>query len=228
MPYDLRLMHKGDIAQVAEIDREAFPTQLPPANYQRDLQNKLARYFVACDQNKTVEASEIRTRPEKGLYKLTSGIMRWFNRNHSSGDELPQSGSQYIVGFAGIWFMADEAHIINIAARKRYQRRGIGELLLMSIIALATELDARIVTLEVRASNTTAQNLYYKYGFTQAGLRRGYYTDNNEDGIVMSTENITSTPFQARLQQLKEAHSSKWGIANRQLARNYPAQPDKQ
>ena len=108
--------------------------------------------------------------------------------------------------------MADEAHITNIAMRESYRRRGVGELLLISIIDLSTELNARFITLEVRVSNTTAQSLYHKYGFNQAGLRRGYYTDDGEDAILMTTENITLAPFQAQFQQLKQAHSKKWEI----------------
>jgi len=81
------------------------------------------------------------------------------------------------------------------------------------------------MTLEVRASNLAAQNLYSKYGFTQVGIRRGYYLDNREDGVLMSTESITSAPFQARLQQLREARTRKWGsqlMPVRDLLSNHP------
>jgi ribosomal-protein-alanine N-acetyltransferase len=67
------------------------------------------------------------------------------------------------------------------------------------------------MTLEVRASNTTAQNLYRKYGFNHVGVRTGYYIDDKEDAIIMTTENISSAAFQAHLNQLKQAHTSKWG-----------------
>ena len=209
MTYSLRLMRKEDIAQVTEIDREAFPTQLPQPNYRHELQNQLARYIVACDDTKTVEEPEVK--PDKGLSRLASGIKRWFNRNPAPGNESSPSGKQYqyIAGFAGIWVLSDEAHITNIAVRKRYQRRGIGELLLISTIDLAKEMEASTMTLEVRASNLPAQNLYRKYGFTQVGIRYGYYLDNREDGIIMSTESITSASFRARLQQLREALTRK-------------------
>ena len=115
--------------------------------------------------------------------------------------------------------MAGEAHIINLAVREIYRRQGIGELLLISIVDLAAELHAQIITLEVRVSNVAAQRLYSKDGFTQVGLRRGYYSDNREDGVVMSTENITLDSFQTRFQQLKQAHSRKWGLALSRVAR---------
>jgi ribosomal-protein-alanine N-acetyltransferase len=203
----IRPMCKEDLAQVTEIDREAFPTQVPPPNYRQELQNQLARYIVACDDSVTIEEPE--SKPEGGLSRLISGIMRRFQRNRSRQDDSPPAKKQYIVGFSGIWVMADEAHITNIAVRQRYQRQGIGELLLIATIDLAREMKASIMTLEVRASNTAAQNLYNKYRFAQVGIRRGYYLDNREDGIIMSTESITLDSFQKRLQELRKALAQK-------------------
>lgn len=219
MPCHVRLMHKGDITQVTEIDREAFPTLWPAANYERELQNRLARYIVACDEEETVEEPEVEASLEKGISGLASKVRRLFNHNRFLSNEPSSSGRQYIKGFAGLWITADEAHITNIAVRGINRRQGIGELLLILVIALAMELNAHIITLEVRASNTAAQNLYYKYGFAQVGLRRGYYTDNGEDAVIMSTENITSAPFQAQLHRLKQAHCKRWGIPLYQIAR---------
>lgn len=217
MAYYVRLMRKEDIAQVVEIDREVFLDQWPPVNYRHELENRLAHYIVACDDEKTVE--ETRKTSEKTFLRLVSRVRQLFNRDRFLSNKLPQSSREYIIGFAGFWLMADEAHLTNIAVRVCLQRQGIGELLLISVIDLATELKASLITLEVRASNTAAQNLYRKYGFTQVGLRRGYYSDNNEDAILMSLENITSASFQARLNQLKQAHSKRWGITLYQVAR---------
>jgi len=219
LSYYVRLAHKEDIAQVTEIDREAFPTLWPPVDYEHELQSWLAHYIVAYDDSEMAEEPEVTVAPEKSLSRLTSRVRQLFNYEHFFSSEPPSPSRQYIIGFAGFWIMADEAHITNIAVRKIHRRRGIGELLLISIIDLATELNARNLTLEVRASNTAAQSLYYKYGFSQVGLRRGYYTDNKEDAVLMSAENITSASFQSRLNQLKKAHSQKWGIALYQVVR---------
>jgi ribosomal-protein-alanine N-acetyltransferase len=228
LAYHVRLMRKEDIPQVNEIDREAFPTLWPPANYQRELNNQLAHYIVACDEEKRVEPLEPKATPQKGFPRLTAKLRQFFNHDYFFGDELP-SGEQYIFGFAGFWIMAGEAHITNIAVREQYQRQGMGELMLISLIDLAIELDAHLITLEVRASNTTAQNLYSKYGFIQVGLRRGYYTDNREDGVLMTLEDITSDPVQSNLQQLKKAHAQKWRITATLLsARTSLAQPNNQ
>ena len=168
----LRPLKEEDIPQVTAIDREAFPTLWPPANYDRELKNGLAHYIVACS------------------------------------DE-----SQYVLGFAGIWLLADEAHITNIAVREKHRRRGIGETLLIAIIELSIELGAKLVTLEVRASNTDAQKLYARYGFVKVGLRRGYYTDNREDAVLMSIEDAPAA--KARLEQLKQAHAEAMKLLGR-------------
>ncbi len=151
-------------------------------------------------------------------------MQRLLSRSRFSNHELPRPSRHYIVGFVGFWIMADEAHITSIAVRETYRGQGVGELLLISAIDMAAELQTRIVTLEVRVSNAIAQSLYVKYGFTQVGVRRGYYTDNREDAVLMSTQNITSTAFQARLQQLKQIHSKRLGIASFKLSGNYQAQ----
>ncbi|OGO20976.1 MAG: ribosomal-protein-alanine N-acetyltransferase [Chloroflexi bacterium RBG_16_50_9] len=192
-----------DVAQVNGIDREAFPTQWPPPNYQRELQNHLAHYIVAYDDTRTLE--ETASRPDSLHSSLVSRIRHWLKIKPYPSKVSPSLPRQYIVGFAGIWIMADDAHITNLAVRKEYQRRSIGELLLLSIINLAGECKARIITLEVRASNVPAQNLYRKFGFVQVGVRHGYYLDNKEDAIIMSTDNIMSYSFQEHLQRLREA-----------------------
>ncbi|MFC2047761.1 ribosomal protein S18-alanine N-acetyltransferase [Chloroflexota bacterium] len=205
MPYYARLMRREDVAQVTEIDREAFPSLWPPANYKKELQNKLVHYIVACDEERLAEEPV-----EKGLTGLVARVRRFLNHNYFPGIESSPSDRQYITGFAGFWLIAGEAHITNIAVREIYHRRGVGELLLISMLDLATELNAHMMTLEVRASNTTAQSLYYKYGFNEVELRHGYYRDNKEDAVLMSIENIASALFQTQFQQLKQAHSRRW------------------
>ena len=212
-------MRFEDVAQVTEIDRESFPTLWPPANYQRELNNRLAHYIVACDSERAVEPPPAKPVPENRFLRLLSKVRHLFDRARFFGESLPPSGREYVVGFAGIWIMADESHITSIAVRNDYLGQGIGELLLLSIIQLTIELNSRLLTLEVRRSNTIAQSLYHKYGFTQVGVRRGYYSDNHEDGILLSTEDITSNGFQERLEQLKQAHAQKWATALYEIGR---------
>jgi len=210
----VRPMQREDTEQVAGIDREAFPSEWPSPNFKSELQNRLAHYLVACDAEKPADEPETKEPPKKGFTRLTYQVQRLIGLGNLIGKEPSTLREQHIVGFAGFWIMADEAHITTIASRKAYRRQGIGELLLLSIIDRAAKLRARIVTLEVRASNIVAQSLYYKYGFNQVGLRRGYYMDNKEDAIIMSTEDISSAPFKERFEQLRQAYYEKWGIAD--------------
>ena len=210
MPDYVRLMRHEDIDQVFEIDREAFPTEWPPPNFKRELENRLATYIVACNAAElTEESKDIPL--QSGLMKLLSKVSRLFIPGRLPDSKWSAKGGEYITGFAGFWVMADETHITTIATRQTSRRQGIGELLLQSIIDMAAQRETRIITLEVRASNTVAQKLYTKYGFTQVGLRRGYYVDNREDAIIMSTDHITSPSFKAQLKEIKEAYTTKWG-----------------
>ena len=108
-----------------------------------------------------------------------------------------------IIGFAGLWLMVDEAHITTIAMHPDYRRRGLGEFLLVSLIEIAYNINARWVTLEVRVTNRNAQNLYHKYGFREAGLRHRYYSDNQEDALIMWTDEIKSPGYKQKFQELK-------------------------
>jgi ribosomal-protein-alanine N-acetyltransferase len=119
--------------------------------------------------------------------------------------------NQNIIGYAAMWLMVDEAHLISIAVRETYRCRGIGELLLNSIIDLAMQLRSQVITLEVRASNQAAQALYEKYGFIKVGVRRGYYSNDREDALIMTTENIISASYQARLRELRQKYEQRRG-----------------
>ena len=192
--YVIRPMEYEDIPQVVQIDREAFPGEWvfrSQAAYKQDLANPSIRYVAAC-KNKDVSKFRGQEMPK----------LPWFKRLFSYERRL--NTSEDIVGFSGFWMMMGEAHIIAIGVRNGYRRLGIGEGLLIATIELAQVLNANIVTLEVRASNMIAQELYKKYGFQVVGRRLKYYSSDGEDAIIMSTDNITSMSFQASLQQLKK------------------------
>ncbi|WP_027416691.1 ribosomal protein S18-alanine N-acetyltransferase [Aneurinibacillus terranovensis] len=90
-----------------------------------------------------------------------------------------------VVGYAGMWVVIDEAHITNVAIHPEFRGHRLGERLMKEMMVFARQEGVEHMTLEVRASNKIAQNLYRKFGFTEGGLRRGYYTDNMEDAIIM-------------------------------------------
>ena len=100
--------------------------------------------------------------------------------------EIQFNGENRIIGYIGFWYIVDEAHISTIAVHPDFREMGIGELLLRCVLKQASELKARLITLEVRVSNQTAMNLYRKYQFENVGNRPRYYRDNNEDALLMT------------------------------------------
>ncbi|MGX4598214.1 ribosomal protein S18-alanine N-acetyltransferase [Faecalimicrobium sp. JNUCC 81] len=90
-----------------------------------------------------------------------------------------------VVGYVGIWFVMDEGHITNVAVHSDYRGRKIGDELVKKLVKLCKENKIVSMTLEVRVSNIVAQNLYKKYGFKLAGIRKEYYSDNKEDAMIM-------------------------------------------
>jgi [ribosomal protein S18]-alanine N-acetyltransferase len=108
-----------------------------------------------------------------------------------------------IVAFAGIWLMLDEAHVTTFAVHPDFRRRSIGERLLLAMLDVAIANGAREATLEVRLSNVAARKLYEKYGFRPVGLRPRYYSDDNEDALIMTTEPLGEPAMQARVARLR-------------------------
>ena len=210
MDYIIRRMQDKDIPQALEIDREAFPTQWPHPTYsstKHELRNRLARYLVAAKPLEPKPEVAKQTDDDHNFWHRLLDLKHLFDRDRFFGEEKPPPTTDYLVGIAGFWIMLDEAHIISIATRGTYRRRGIGELLLISVIDMAMQLKANVVTLEVRVSNMSAQALYEKYSFRKVGLRRRYYSDDGEDAFIMTVEDINSSSFQTLFQQLKKADS---------------------
>jgi len=110
-----------------------------------------------------------------------------------------------IVSYGGLWVILEDAHITTVAVDPAFQGRGYGERMLVWLLDEAIDRGASWVTLEVRESNVTAQKLYKKYGFTVVNTRRGYYSDNDENALVMWAGNLKGTIYRNRLATLKES-----------------------
>ncbi|MCD8036534.1 MAG: ribosomal protein S18-alanine N-acetyltransferase [Clostridiales bacterium] len=89
------------------------------------------------------------------------------------------------VGYAGMWHVVNEGHITNVAVLEEHRREGIGDMLMEALEEKALELEMIGITLEVRISNLGAQKLYTKHGYKPEGFRKRYYTDTNEDAVIM-------------------------------------------
>jgi ribosomal-protein-alanine N-acetyltransferase len=98
---------------------------------------------------------------------------------------IADSGSGEVLAYSIAWFVADEVHLANVAVRPEARRRGLAQHLLDDLEAEARQKDARMIVLEVRRSNHSAQELYRKNGFYPVSVRRRYYQDNREDALVM-------------------------------------------
>ena len=166
--FALELMREADIATVQEIEREIFSTPWPRNAYYRELASRSSAHYVVLRQEGTVE------RP--------TGF-------HSA--ELDPS----IIGYGGMWRMYDEAHVTTIGVRRDVQHHGHGRILFAGLVQAAYDMGAKWVTLEVRVSNENAMRMYEAFGFKVIGRRKGYYTDNGEDAIVMWSDSIHSPRF---------------------------------
>jgi ribosomal-protein-alanine N-acetyltransferase len=198
--YVIDPMTIADIPRVAEIERLAYATPWPTSAYRRELQeNRWARYIVARDAllRSAVAVEAPRVEPPRRTFPLSL-----LPAARPAGP-VARPDLASIIGFAGLWQTIDEAHVTTIATHPDYRGRGIGELMLSSLIDIAYQVGARFVTLEVRVSNYVAQNLYRKYGFEGRGIRRRYYSDNHEDALIMWTPEILAPSYRDRFRQLK-------------------------
>ena len=164
----LELMREADISTVQEIEREIFATPWPRNAYYRELASRSSAHYVILRQEGNVE------KPES-----------------FRASELDPS----IIGYGGMWRMYDEAHVTTIGVRRDLQHRGYGRALFAGLVQAAYDMGAKWVTLEVRTTNENAMRMYEAFGFKVIGRRKGYYTDNGEDAIVMWSDSIHSPRF---------------------------------
>ena len=131
----------------------------------------------------------------KGVYELSEECFAIPWTLDSINNELNNPLAKYViaqdlstgevVGFVGVWIIAGEGDITNIAVTPKYRKHGIASNLLIKLFEVCKTFNCGDITLEVRASNIPAQNLYKKFNFKEEGMRKGYYSDNGEDAIIM-------------------------------------------
>ena len=132
---------------------------------------------------------------ENGVYELSKECFAIPWTLESINNELNNPLAKYViaqdlstgevVGFVGVWIIAGEGDITNIAVSSKYRKLGIASNLLIKLFDVCKTFNCEDITLEVRASNIPAQNLYKKFNFKEEGIRKGYYSDNGEDAIIM-------------------------------------------
>ena len=109
-----------------------------------------------------------------------------------------------LLAYGGFLMQMDVAHVMVIGTHPAWQGRGLGTWLLLHMIEVAREKKAQEITLEVRASNQNAQGLYKKLGFEMVGRRRGYYSSDHEDAILMTLSNLSDAAVQHALREQHE------------------------
>ncbi|HEY2595082.1 MAG TPA: ribosomal protein S18-alanine N-acetyltransferase [Chloroflexota bacterium] len=213
-------MRVEHIPAVSAIEKLSFPQPWPQNAYRREItENRMAHYVVVRRLGDQTEAQSPTPPPSPTpqssdfLGKL-SRLLRPPEppRSPQLDDEL-----RSIVGYAGIWIMTDESHITTIASHPDVRGMGVGEFLLVALIHRSIEIGARWMTLEVRATNSVAQNLYRKYTFKEMGVRRRYYSDNGEDALVMWTDALDSESFQSALEHNEHRLAERLGAAEVRL-----------
>lgn len=128
-----------------------------------------------------------------GVFEVEKNCFEDYWSKDSFKKELSNNLAKYlvakvdgkVVGYVGIWFVVDEGHITNVAVHENYRGKKIGDKLIKELVQVCKDNKIVSMTLEVRASNIVAQNLYRKYGFKMAGIRKEYYSNNKEDAIIM-------------------------------------------
>lgn len=159
-----------------------------------------------------VEISKMRRRHLRKVLAIESQVYpRPWSASLFLSELAQRSTRSYIVarhdgevtGYAGMMFTGLEAHITNIAVDPPFHGCKVGTRLLLSLIIEAIARGAEVISLEVRVSNTGAQAMYEKFGFSVAGMRKGYYIETNEDAYVMVAEDVRSTDYRLRLARLR-------------------------
>lgn len=110
-----------------------------------------------------------------------------------------------VVGYGGLMLVAEDGHVTTLAVDPAWHRHRLGTRLLHTLATSAVERGAKNLTLEVRASNRAAQELYRGFGFAPAGIRKGYYAETNEDAIIMWANDVDTDAYRDRLDDLAGA-----------------------
>ena len=165
VPVTVRPMVAADLAAVAEIERSSSPDPwtLSLLEGELALPDDANHWLVA---ETTIAPTAV---PGTGRADTTA---------------VRRSEPASVVGFAGVMVVADDAHILNLVVDSAHRRRGIGHQLLARLLRGAVVRGATAATLEVRAGNQDAQQLYTRFGFRRAGRRRRYYADGT-DAVIM-------------------------------------------
>ncbi len=168
-------MTPADLDEILLLERRCFKDPWTRRMYLTDLtDNELATYLVV-------------------RWPATNGEWQADTRQSAIGNQQSP-----ILAYGGLWLMYDEAHIGTVASHPDWRGCGLGQWLMLALLDAAVARGARLSTLEVRAGNLPAQQLYRKLGYEVVGVRARYYRDG-ENGVIMTTPPLADPAMQARL-----------------------------
>ncbi len=185
-PYVIRPMEQDDVPTVVAIDQMSFVAPWQASSYLYELRHPTQSAYYALLKPQTGEP------PPPGPEWLQQ-LRSW----------LGFSKESRVIGYVGFRLRPTDAHISTIAVHPDWRGKGLGELLLLTAIEKAMELENDVVSLEVRTSNLVAQRLYRKYGFRFVGVHRSYYRDG-EDAWLMEV-NVGQAAYRSRLYEMRRA-----------------------
>jgi ribosomal-protein-alanine N-acetyltransferase len=183
----LRYMRLPDIPAVIAIDRVSFDPAWSARSYAYEVSESTYSHMVVLEQAEVEQP--------------THGWRKWVQSFGSNGVEPEEP----IVAYGGLWHIMDESHISTIATHPDFRGRGWGEIVLAGMIRRSIILRAAYIVLEVRVSNAVAQNLYRKYEFELAGVKRRYYHNNGEDAYDMRLDLQGNAGYHERFEHRCEA-----------------------
>jgi ribosomal-protein-alanine N-acetyltransferase len=188
-PYKIEDMQPRDLDEVMEIESRSFTSPWSLRSYRYELTSNSFSHFIVVRRAVSVGV------PAEGAPGLLNRLLR----------PSPQGHACPVLGYGGFWLCLDEAHISTLAVAPDWRGLGLGSLLVLGLLERATKVNAEVASLEVRVSNLVAQKLYRKYRFQTVGIQSGYYQDNKEDALVMTSPPLRSRAFQEHLHRNRVA-----------------------
>lgn len=168
----------------------------------------LARHPDSAPEPLHVQVTAMRRRHLRGVVRIEHQVYPrpWSTSLFLSELALRSTRSYFVarvgrdvVGYAGLMMTLDDGHVTTVAVDPRWQRHRIATRLLIALAREAMERGATALTLEVRLSNSGAQELYRRFGFRPVGVRKGYYQESGEDALVMWAHDIAEPDYEVLL-----------------------------
>lgn len=204
--YAVQYLHVSDLDAVHEIDLASFPVPWQRDTYINQLRAGHDNRFVAARFALTPASPAFQPSQQRTFrQRLAAQVAA-----HTDSMSKSPAAAPLLVGYGGICRQGKTGHIATVAVHPAHRGKGVATLLLLALMEEAYALRVHRVALEARVSNTPALRLYDAFGFTATGIHSGYYSDNNEDAVLMSIEAIGAIAVRERLKRINDALFVRW------------------